>query len=148
MYSSSTHTFMSYFLKYEGYIGCSFRINSYPSSISHIASLIEISHGSFMRKMSSFCFCLKSSYNIDTSIIIFKLGLRAEDHEEEFLIWCILEYLTIRSYLMKSSLIHKVNHRSKISCISRKSIWSPGKDRIVFSLPESFKKSIESFSRS
>ena len=139
---------MSYFLKYKCYIWSSLRINSYPSSISHITSFIQVSHRSFMRKMPCFCFCFESSHDIDASIIIFEFGLRAEDHEKEFLIRSIFEYLTIGSYLMESSFIHKVNHRSKISCISRKSIWCPGKDRIVLSLSESFKKSIESFARS
>ena len=63
-----------------------------------------------MRNMSRLCFGLESSYNIYTSIIIFELCLRAEDHEEKFLIRCILESLTVGSDFLKSSFIHEVNY--------------------------------------
>lgn len=101
-----------------------------------------------MWKMSCFCFGLQSSNNIYTSIIIFELRLRAEDHEKEFLIRSILEYLTVGSDFLKFPLIHKVNDRSEISSVSREPIWCPGENRIVPSLPESFKESIESFASS
>ena len=101
-----------------------------------------------MREMSKFCFCLESSNNIYTPVIILELCLRAEDHEEEFLIGSILEYLTVSSDFLKLSLIHEVNYWPEISSISRKSIWSPGENRVIPSLSESIKESIESFASS
>lgn len=98
--------------------------------------------------MTKFCFRLKSSDNIYTPVIILELCLGAEDHEKEFLIWSILEYLTIGSYFLKLALIHEVNHRSKVSGISWEPIWSPGENRVISSLSESLKESIESFASS
>ena len=125
LYCSTTHTFMSYFLEYELNIWSPLRIYSDFSSISEIASFIGISKGCFMRKMPEFCFGFKSSDDIYTPVIILELGLRAENHEKEFLIRSILEYLTVGSYFLKLSLIHEINHRPEISSISRESIWSP-----------------------
>ena len=101
-----------------------------------------------MGKMSEFCFCLESSDDIYAPVIVLELGLRAEDHEEEFLIWCILEYLTISSDFLKFPLIHKIDHRPEVSSVSRESIWSPGENRVIPSLSESIKEGIESFASS
>ena len=57
-----------------------------------------------------FCFRFESSDNIYTPIIVLELCLRAEDHEEEFLIGSILEYLTVSSDFLKLPLIHEVNY--------------------------------------
>ncbi len=148
LYSSTTHAFMSHFLEYKLDIWSPLRIYSDFSAISEIASFIRISKWCFMREMSEFCFRLESPNNIYTPIIVLELGLRAEDHEKEFLIGSILEYLTVGSYFLKFSLIHEVNHRSEISSISRKSIWSPGENRVIPSLSESIKEGIESFASS
>ena len=148
LYCSTTHAFMSHFLKYKLYVWSSLRINSYLSTVSEITSFIRISKGCFMRKVSEFCFGFESSNDIYTPIIVLEFCLRAEDHKEEFLIGSILEYLTISSYFLKFSLIHEVNHRSEISSISRKSIWSPGENRVIPSLSESIKESIKSFASS
>lgn len=110
LYGSTTHAFMSYFLEYELNVWSSLRINSYLSTVSEIASFIRISKWCFMRKMSEFCFCLESSDNIYAPIIVLELRLRAEDHEEEFLIGSILEYLTVSSDFLKFPLIHEINH--------------------------------------
>ncbi len=72
-----------------------------------------------MWKMSEVCLSFKSSDNIDASIIVLKFCLGAENHEEEFFIGSILEYLPVGSYFMKESCIHEINDRSEISCISR-----------------------------
>ncbi len=148
LYSSTTHTFMSYFLKYELNVWSSLGIYSDFTTISEIASFIRISKWCFMRKMPEFCFRFESSDDIYTPVIILELCLRAEDHEKEFLIWSILEYLTIGSYFLKFPLIHEVNHWPEISSISRESIWSPGENRVISSLSESFEESIESFASS
>lgn len=101
---------MSYFLEYKLYIWSPLRIYSDFSAISEIASFIGISKWCFMREMSEFCFRLESSDNIYTPVIILELGLRAEDHEEKFLIGSILEYLTVRSYFLKFPLIHEIDY--------------------------------------
>lgn len=101
-----------------------------------------------MRKMPEFCFGFESSDDIYTPVIVLELCLRAEDHEKEFLIRSILKYLTIGSYFLKFSLIHEIHHRPEISGISRESIWSPGENRVIPSLSESFQESIESFASS
>lgn len=148
LYSSTTHSLMSHFLEYELNVWGSLRIYSNFSAISEIASFIGISKGCFMRKMPEFCFGFKSSDDIYTPIIVLELCLRAEDHKEEFLIGSILEYLTIRSYFLKFPLIHQINHRPEVSSISRKPVWSPGENRVISSLSESIKESIESFASS
>lgn len=148
LYRSTTHTLMSHFLEYKLYVWSSFRIYSNLSTVSEVASLIRISKGCFMREMSEFCFGFESSDDIYTPIIVLELCLRAENHKEEFLIGSILEYLTVGSYFLKLSLIHEVNYWSEISSISRKSIWSPGENRVIPSLPESIKEGIESFASS
>ena len=101
---------MSYFLEYKLYVWSPLRIYGNLSTVSEITSFIRISKWCFMRKMPEFCFGFKSSDDIYTPIIILELCLRAEDHEEEFLIGSILEYLTVRSYFLKFSLIHEVNY--------------------------------------
>lgn len=126
LYRSTTHSLMSYFLEYKLNILSSLRIYGDFSAISEIASFIRISKWCFMREMSEFCFGFESSDNIYTPVIILELCLRAEDHEEEFLIRGILEYLTVGSYFLKLPLIHEIDHRPKVSSISRESIWSPG----------------------
>ncbi len=148
LYGSTTHSFMSYFLEYKLNVWSSLRIYSDFSSISEIASFIRISKWCFMREMSEFCFRLESSDDIYTPVIILELCLRAEDHEKEFLIGSILEYLTVGSYFLKLSLIHEIDHRPEVSSISRESIWSPRENRVIPSLSESIKKSIESFASS
>ena len=148
LYGSTTHAFMGYFLEYKLYVWSSLRIYSNLSTVSEVASLIRISKGCFMRKVSEFCFGFEPSDNIYASIIILELCLRAEDHEEEFLIGSILEYLTVGSYFLKFPLIHKVNYWPEVSSVSRKSIWSPRENRVIPSLSESIKKSIESFASS
>ena len=148
LYGSTTHAFMGYFLEYQLNIWSSLRIYGDFSTVSEIASFIRISKGCFMRKMSEFCFRLESSDDIYTSVIILELCLRAENHEEEFLIRSILEYLTVSSYFLKFPLIHEVNYWPEISSISRESIWSPGENWVIPSLSESIKESIESFASS
>lgn len=148
LYGSTTHSFMSYFLEYKLYVWSPLRIYSDFSAISEIASFIGISEGCFMREMSEFCFGFESSDNIYTPVIILELCLRAENHEKEFLIGSILEYLTVGSDFLKFPLIHEINHRPEISSISRESIWSPRENRVIPSLSESIKKSIESFASS
>ncbi len=64
LYGSTTHSFMSYFLKYELNVWSSLGIYSDFSTISEITSFICISKWCFMRKMSKFCFRLESSDNI------------------------------------------------------------------------------------
>jgi hypothetical protein len=88
---------MSHFLEYELDVWGPLRIYGDFSAISEIASFIRISKGCFMRKVPEFCFRLESSDDIYTPIIVLELCLRAEDHEEEFLIRSILEYLTVGS---------------------------------------------------
>ena len=101
-----------------------------------------------MREMSEFCFGLESSDDIYAPVIVLEFCLRAENHEEEFLIGSILENLTVGSDFLKLPLIHEVNHRPKVSSVSRESIWSPGENRVIPSLSESIKESIESFASS
>ncbi len=139
---------MSDFLEYKLDIWSSLRIYGDFSSISEIASFIRISKGCFMRKVSEFCFGFEPSDYIYTPIIILELGLRAEDHEEEFFIRSILEYLTVGSDFLKFPLIHEVNYRPEVSSISREPIWSPGENRVISSLSESIKETIESFASS
>lgn len=110
LYSSTTHALMSHFLEYELNVRSSLRIYGDFSTISEIASFIRISKWCFMREMSEFCFCLESSDDIYTPVIVLELRLRAENHEEEFLIRSILEYLTVSSDFLKLSLIHEINH--------------------------------------
>lgn len=148
LYGSTTHSLMSHFLEYKFDVWSPLRIYGDFSSISEITSFIRISKGCFMRKVSEFCFGFESSDDIYTPIIVLELCLRAEDHEEEFLIRSILEYLTVGSYFLKFSLIHEVNYWPKVSGISRQSIWSPGENRVIPSLSESIKEGIESFASS
>lgn len=148
LYRSTTHSLMSYFLEYKLNILSSLRIYGDFSAISEIASFIRISKWCFMREMSEFCFRLESPDNIYAPVIVLELCLRAENHEKEFLIGSILEYLTVGSYFLKFPLIHEINHRPKVSSVSRESIWSPGENRVIPSLSESIKKSIESFASS
>lgn len=148
LYSSTTHSLISHFLEYELNVWSSLGIYGNFSSISEIASFIRISKWCFMRQMPELCFGLKSSNDIYASIIILELCLRAEDHEEEFLIRSILEYLTVGSYFLKLPLIHEIDHRSEISSISREPIWSPGENRVISSLSESIEESIKSFASS
>ncbi len=137
LYCSTTHAFMGYFLEYKLYVWSSLRINSYLSTVSEIASFIRISKWCFMREMSKFCFRFEPSDNIYTSVIVLELCLRAENHEEEFLIGSILENLTVGSDFLKFPLIHEINHRPEVSSISREPIWSPGENRVIPSLFES-----------
>lgn len=116
---SATHTFIGDFLKHDFNVGGSLRIENNLSTISEIASLIQVSKRCFVRKMSKVCLGFKSSDHIDTSIIVLEFCLGAENHEEEFLIGSVLEYLPVGSYFMKKSCIHEINHGSEISCISR-----------------------------
>ena len=116
---SATHTFIGDFLKHDFNVGGSLRIENNLSTISEIASLIEISKRCFVRKMSEVCFRFESSDNINASIIVLKFCLGAKNHEEEFLIGSVLEYLPVGSYFMEESCIHEINDRSEISSISR-----------------------------
>lgn len=87
-----------------------------------------------------FTFSPQSSLHIFRSIIIFQFRLTTEYHQEKFLIRIIGECRSVGTDLYENTIVHHVDNRSKVSCISGKSIRCPGKDSIVLSLSETVQK--------
>lgn len=77
-------------------------------------------------------FSLESPFYILGSIIIFEFCLTTENHEEKFLIRIVGKGGSVRTNLYQHPLVHHINNRSQIPCISRKSIRCPSKYSIVF----------------
>src|SRR5665213_2035083 len=64
-------------------------------------------------------------------VVIFELRLAAKDHQEEFFIGRVREFLVERTYFFELLIVHEIDQLPKIARVSTQPIRSPSKDGVV-----------------
>lgn len=96
--------------------------------VSIQAPLVQVAERRNARADAHLALVLESSFHIDPSVVVLQFRLRAEDHEEKFLVRGIRELLTGRSDFLQDSLIHEINERAKITSVPAETIRCPSHD--------------------
>ena len=85
------------------------RVGNDPVLLVFQSLLQRVAEGWDTRTMSHLGPCLHAPLRVDSSVIVLKFCLTAENHEEKFLIRIVGEPLPMRSDFNETSLIHEVD---------------------------------------